>query len=80
MMLSKRALKRLVFEAMPEHLKGRSLTGKQYIIMLHEDETQEKVMLNHLSVKDLSVKELYSLCKKLHARGHIEPTMPWHQI
>ena len=75
MMLSKRALKRLVFEAMPEHLKGRSLTGKQYIIMLHEEETQEKVMLSHLSVK-----ELYSLCKKLHARGHIDPIMPWHQI
>ena len=75
MMLSKRALKRLVFEAMPEHLKGISLTGKQYIIMLHEEETQEKVMLSHLSVK-----ELYSLCKKLHARGHIDPIMPWHQI
>ena len=75
MMLSKRALKRLVFEAMPEHLKGRSLAGKQYIIMLHEDETQEKIVLNHLTVK-----ELYSLCKKLHMRGHLEPTMPWHQI
>ena len=74
-MLSKRALKRVIYQGMPEHQKGKTLTGKYYITILHEDETQEKIVLNHLTVK-----ELYSLCKKLHTRSHLEPTMPWHQI
>lgn len=74
MILSKRALKRLIYDAMPKERRGHKLNGHRFIRRYRNNRAVE-IILNQLSIR-----ELLTLYKDLQQSGEIYGTLPIDQL
>jgi|GEM_PF-2698390 len=74
MMLSKRALKYIIYNSIPKNLRGRKISGHRFIIR-YKNNKKIKIILNKLNIK-----ELFSLYKSLYKNGEVNRILPTDQL